>query len=229
VVTERARFVLEAEQSFLSIAELCRRHGISRPTGHKWLRRYRADGLEGLEDRSHRPHSCPHATAPAVVDRILAIRRQRGWGAPKIRRKLCDEFPQIPSIDAIHRVLLRHGLIEHRKPRRRRTHPGPPNGGMDAANSTWTADFKGEFRTLNGALCYPLTVQDGYSRFLLVCTALPRLDLKLTRRGFEQLFRDHGVPERIRTDNGHPFASNAIGRLSQRSRSGGSSWGSHLS
>jgi integrase len=130
VVTERARFVLEAEQSFLSFAALCRRHGISRPTGHKWLRRYREQGLEGLEDRSHRPHSCPHATPASVVERILEVRRQRGWGAPKIRRKLEDEISQVPSVDAVHRVLLRHGLIEHRKPRRRRTHPGPPNGGM---------------------------------------------------------------------------------------------------
>jgi transposase-like protein len=124
VVTERARFVLEAEQSFLSFAALCRRHGISRPTGHKWLRRYREQGLEGLEDRSHRPHSCPHATPASVVERILEVRRQRGWGAPKIRHKLEDEISQVPSVDAIHRVLQRHGLIEHRV----RSGDGDPHG-----------------------------------------------------------------------------------------------------
>ena len=126
MVTERARFVLEAERSFLPFAELCRRHGISRPTGHKWLNRYRAEGLTGLEDRSHRPHSCPHLTPEPVIQRILRIRRNRGWGAPKIQRILRDEFTTTPSIDAIHRVLLQHEMVTPKKPRRKHTHPGRP-------------------------------------------------------------------------------------------------------
>ena len=217
VETERARFVLEAELSDLSFSELCRRHAISRPTGHKWLERYREKGLEGLKDRSHRPRSCPHATAPDVVERILLIRKRRGWGAPKIRRKLQDELHPVPSIDTIHRVLLRYGCVKHRKPRRRRTHPGPPTAAMDEPNATWSADFKGEFRTRDGRLCFPLTVQDGYSRFLLDCRGMLRLDLQATIGRFKHLFREFGLPERIRTDNGHPFASTAIARLSQRS------------
>jgi len=219
VETERARFVLEAERSFLSFSALCRRHGISRPTGHKWLERYREKGLEGLRDRSHRPRSCPHATAPYVVERILLIRKHRGWGAPKIRRVLCndDEIEPVPSVDTIHRILTNHGWVKHRKPRRRRTHPGPPMGTMDEPNATWSADFKGEFRTSDGHLCFPLTVQDGYSRFLLDCRGMLRLDLEHTIRRFRYLFREFGLPERIRTDNGHPFASTAIARLSQLS------------
>jgi putative transposase len=217
MVTERARFVLEAERSFLSFAELCRRHGISRPTGHKWLERYRAEGLAGLEDRSHRPHSCPHLTPEPVVARILEIRRNRGWGAPKIQRILQDEFSAAPSIDAVHRVLLQHELVTRKKPRGKHTHPGPPLLSMDAPNATWTTDFKGEFRTGDGALCYPLTVQDGHSRFLLECHAMERLDIPQTRLRFEHLFRTYGLPERIRSDNGHPFASTALAGLSQLS------------
>jgi putative transposase len=217
MITERARFALEAERSFLPFAELCRRHGISRPTGHKWLSRYRAEGLSGLEDRSHRPHSCPHLTPEPVVTRILEIRRNRGWGAPKIQRVLRDELTQAPSIDAIHRVLLRNDLVILKKPRRKHTRPGRPLTSMDVPNATWTTDFKGEFRTGDGALCYPLTVQDGHSRFLLECHAMQRLDIAQTRRRFELLFRDHGLPERIRSDNGHPFASTALGGLSQLS------------
>lgn len=217
MVSERARFVLEAERSFLSFSELCRRHGISRPTGQKWIKRYEEEGLDGLEDRSHRPHSCPHATPPDVVQRILEIRRQRAWGAPKLRRLLRNEFEHVPSVDAVHRVLSQHGLVTERKPRRRRTHPGKPSEHMDEPNATWTTDFKGQFRTGDGRLCYPLTVQDAHSRFLIACSAFPKLELKRTRRQFERIFQEHGLPERIRSDNGHPFASTALGRLSQLS------------
>jgi len=219
VETERARFVIEAELSDLSHAELCRRHHISRPTGYKWIRRYREKGLQGLEDRSHRPRSCPHATSQPVVDRILAIRKKRGWGAKKIRAKL-ERDPSIdpvPSIDTIGRILQRHGCVEARKPRRRRTSPGPPLPILPEPNATWTADFKGEFRTQDGKLCFPLTVQDGHSRFLLECRGLLRLDLQATVRRFRHVFRDVGLPRRIRTDNGHPFASTAIAGLSQLS------------
>ncbi|MBI4538421.1 MAG: helix-turn-helix domain containing protein, partial [Gemmatimonadetes bacterium] len=126
--TERARFVLEAQLSDLYFAELCRRHGISRPTGYKWLQRLEDQGLSGLQDRSRRPHTCPHTTPPRVVERILELRKHRkGWGARKIRRVL-QKDPSIevaPTVDTIHRILERNGHVEHRKPRRRRTHPGP--------------------------------------------------------------------------------------------------------
>lgn len=219
VETERARFVVEAEISDLTHAELCRRYDISRPTGHKWIRRYQEEGLKGLVDRSHRPDSCPHATAPKVVRRILEIRDKRGWGARKIRKKLQDDpaIDHAPSHDTIGRVLKRNGRIEERKPRRRRTHPGPPVPIPPEPNATWTADFKGEFRTQDGRLCYPLTIQDGHTRYLLACQGMLRLDLELTKRRFRRLFDDLGLPGTIRTDNGHPFASTAIAGLSQLS------------
>jgi transposase InsO family protein len=219
VEKQRARFVVEAELSDLSHAELCRRHNISRPTGLLWLERYRTEGLDGLKDRSHRPASCAHATSPAVVARVLEIRDKRGWGARKIRKKLVDD-PEIevaPSIDTVNRILVREGRIEPAKPRRRRAHPGPPLPILPEPNGTWTADFKGEFRTQDGKLCFPLTVQDGYSRFLLECRALLSTDVQATMRRFRHVFREFGLPQRIRTDNGPPFASTAIAGLPQLS------------
>lgn len=219
VETERARFVLEAELSDLSHAELCRRYNISRPTGHRWIQRYQAEGLDGLKDRSHRPHSCAHATSAAVVARVLEIRDKRGWGARKIRKKILEDprFESAPSTDTIGRILLREGRVEPEKGRRRRAHPGPPVPILPEPNGTWTADFKGEFRTQDSRLCFPLTVQDGHSRFLLDCRGMLRIDLQATIRRFRHLFREFGLPRRIRTDNGAPFASTAIAGLSQLS------------
>lgn len=147
----------------------------------------------------------------------MQIRRTRGWGAPKIQRILRDEFSHPPSIDAIQRVLVQNDLVKHKKSRRKHTRPGPPPTSMDAPNATWTTDFKGEFRTGDGSLCYPLTVQDGHSRFLLECHGLEKLEIPQTRRRFELVFREYGLPERIRSDNGHPFASTALSGLSQLS------------
>ncbi len=217
IMDERARFVLEAQNSYLSHAELCRRYGISRPTGYKWLKRYEAEGLEGLGDRSHRPASCPHTTPQHVADRILEVRKRRGWGARKLAAVIEREFGYAPSADTIHRLLDRHDLLKRKKPRRRRTHPGRPVVPMDRPNATWSADFKGQFRTLDGELCYPLTVQDGHSRFLLDVRAFPAPTLELTIPRFRRIFRSYGLPDRILTDNGAPFASNALGRLSQLS------------
>jgi putative transposase len=217
IMDDRARFVLEAELSDLSFAELCRRHHISRPTGYKWLKRFRVDGMPGLTDRAHRALSCPHATPPAVVDRILALRERRGWGARKLARVVETEFGHRPAPDTVHRILQRHGLVVTRKPKRRRTHPGPPDSSMDRPNAVWTADFKGQFRTLDGELCYPLTIQDGYSRFILEIHGQKRIASEAVRRRFTRVFREYGIPDRIRTDNGQPFASHALGRLCQLS------------
>lgn len=219
VENERARFVNEAELSDLSHAELCRRHQISRPTGYKWIERYAQEGLRGLEDRSHRPLGCPHSTSPQVVDRILEIRKKRRWGARKIQAKLAEDpaIDAVPSTDTIHRILDRHGRIDPRKPRRRRTIAGPPLPIPPEPNATWTADFKGEFRTQDTKLCFPLTVQDGHSRYLFDAYGMLRLDLQATMRRFRRLFQEFGLPDRIRSDNGHPFASTAIAGLSQLS------------
>jgi putative transposase len=213
---ERLRFVQDVHRPGWSVAELCRRYGVSRKTGYKWLRAYERAGPAGLADGSHRPRTCPHATPAEVVRLILQLQRRYTWGARKVRRLLRDRVPaeQVPPKTTIHRILERHGRVRPRRRSRRRFHAGRPGSPMDRPNAVWTADFKGQFRTGNGVYCYPLTVQDGATRFLLGCRGLLAPTIEATRPVFERLFRRYGLPERIRTDNGAPFASNALGRLS---------------
>jgi transposase InsO family protein len=217
VEESRARFVLEAENTFLSFSELCRRHGIARKTGYKWVDRYRTHGLDGLSDRSHRPESCPHATPAWVVERIIELRKRRRWGAKKLRKLLLEENGWAPCRDTVHRILLRHDLVKRGKPRRRRTHPGEPPFESDRPNAVWTVDFKGEFRLGDKRMCYPLTVQDAHSRFLLAIRAQSSTTIDETLPWFRRVFQRYGLPDRIRSDNGLPFASRALGRLSRLS------------
>lgn len=217
---ERQKFILEACGGLFSHAELCRRHGISRKTGYKWLERYELEGPEGLGDRSHEVHRCPHATEPFVVEAAVELRRKhRNWGARKIRQLLLTRYPEwpIPSEQTLHRYFQRAGIVKKRRRSLNRPHPGPPTAPFDAPNSIWTADFKGQFKTRDGLYCYPLTVQDGCSRYLLGCQGLEGTRFAPTKRVFTRLFQEYGLPDRIRTDNGVPFASIALGRLSRLS------------
>jgi putative transposase len=219
-VKERKRFILEATGGLFSVSELCRRHGVSRKTGYKWLNRYVAEGPDGLEDRSHRTHSCPHTTEPYVIEAAIELRkRRRRWGADKIRARLLVLHPDwsVPSAQVLHKYLQREGLVKKRRRSQKRPHPGRPTAPFDAPNSVWSADFKGEFKTRDGIYCYPLTVQDGCSRYLLGCQALAGTTYTGSRVVFTRLFREFGLPDRIRTDNGTPFASIALGRLSRLS------------
>jgi putative transposase len=219
-MTERKRFILEAQGGLFSFSELCRRHNISRKTGYKWLDRYAADGLDGLVDRSHRPESCPHATEPHILEAAIQLRKTRPrWGAGKILSHLQSLHPDwsLPAPQTLHKYFLREELVTKQRRRRKQPHPGPPTAPFDAPNSIWTADFKGHFKTLDGIYCYPLTVQDGFSRFLLACQGLSGTTYTGSRRVFTRLFQEFGLPDRIRTDNGTPFASIALGRLSRLS------------
>jgi hypothetical protein len=172
-VTERKRFILEAEGGLFSHAELCRRHNISRRTGYKWLERYEADGPDGLLDRSHRPRSCPHATPAYVLEAAFELRRTRPrWGAGKIIGHLVHPDWPMPARQVLHKHFVHAGLVKKRRRSRRRPHPGKPTAPFDAPNSIWSADFKGHFKTRDGIYCYPLTVQDGFSRYLLACQGL---------------------------------------------------------
>ena len=220
-VTERKRFILEWLSSGLSVAELCRRHDISRKTGYKWIARYEVEGPDGLLDRSHQTLDCPHATPDFVLDEACRIRTSRRQliGAMKVRNQLLTEHPEwpVPSRQALHAHFQRRGLVPKRRRRRKPLHPGRPTTPFDAPNSIWSIDFKGQFKTRNGLYCYPLTVQDGFSRFLLACQGLDGPTHDATKRVLTRVFREFGLPERIRSDNGTPFASNALGRLSQLS------------
>lgn len=219
-VTERKRFIVEAQGGLFTHAELCRRHNISRPKGYKWLERYEAEGPDGLLDRSHRPNSCPHATPAYVLQAAFELRRARPrWGAGKIIGHLETLHPDwsMPARQVLHKHFVREGLVKKRRRSRKQPHPGKPTAPFEAPNAIWSADFKGHFKTLDGIYCYPLTVQDGCSRFLLGCQGLGGTTYVGARRVFTRLFHEFGLPERIRTDNGVPFASLALGRLSRLS------------
>jgi transposase InsO family protein len=213
---ERLRFVQDMHRPGWSIAELCRRYGVSRKTGYKWLKAYERGGPAGLADGSHRARTCPHETPPPVVRLILQLQRHYAWGARKVRRLLQDRVPadQVPTKTTVHRILERHGRVKPRRRARRRFHQGRPGTPMDQPNAVWTTDFKGQFRTGDGVYCYPLTVQDGATRFLLGCHGMLHPTTAASWPVFAALFRRYGLPERIRSDNGAPFASNALGRLS---------------
>jgi putative transposase len=212
---ERLRFVarlLEGEK----MAGLCREFGISRVTGYKIFNRYRECGLDAFRDRSRRPYR--HANKlPFQVERtILAIKREFGWGAPKIRDKLIRQLPMIkpPASSTIHAVLDRHGLVKRRK-RRRYKAQGTELVAATNPNGLWCADFKGEFMLGNKQYCYPLTITDYRSRYLLACEGLSSVRSDFAFPVFERVFKDFGLPDAIRTDNGAPFASgNALFGLS---------------
>lgn len=216
---ERRSFVRDHELGVFSMAELCRRFGVSRKTGYKWLRRHAEGGPGALASRSRRPHSSPHETKRQEVERIVDLRRKHGWGAKKILRILERREPCVswPARSTVEDILKREGLV---MPRRRRVYPGHaprPQTPMSAPNEVWTTDFKGEFRMGNGTYCYPLTVVDGYSRYLLGCEGLYSTASRPAKAVFHELFREHGLPRIIRSDNGSPFASTALGRLSRLS------------
>jgi putative transposase len=216
---ERLRFVarlLEGEK----MATLCREFGISRPTGYKVFNRYRELGLQGLLDRTRRPYRHANRLPFQVESTIVTLRQEHPtWGAVKIREKLIRDFPMVPTPakSTVHAVLERHGLVERRK-RRRHKAQGTALSSTSSPNGLWCADFKGEFMLGNHRYCYPLTVSDYSSRFLLACEALESTQSTFAFAVFERIFKEYGLPEAIRTDNGVPFASpNALFGLSRLS------------
>ncbi len=218
LVDQRVEFIADLGTGVWSMTELCASYGISRKTGYKWAARFREAGPLGLGDRSRRPQHSPHAARPEVVEALLAVRRQHPrWGAKKLLPLLAVAHPDWPwpSLSTANRILQRHGLLKARPRRRRRLHPPSPRTESQAANEVWTADFKGEFRTGDGRYCYPLTIVDDYSRFLLACRALLEPTTAATQATFARLFRRVGLPGVIRTDNGTPFAGKGLARLSR--------------
>ena len=201
-----------------SVAALCRRYGVSRPTFYKWLRVFKQEGHEALGDRSRAARSHPNATPQAIQQRVLDTRlAHRTWGPRKLLAYLSRRDPQTawPSPSTIGELLKREGLIEKRR-RKRYTPPyTQPFVGCKAPNETWTADFKGWFRTRDGRRCEPLTISDAHSRYLLCCQAMKSSGSPWARPMFEATFREYGLPRAIRTDNGAPFASRAVGGLSR--------------
>lgn len=220
VVDERLRFVarlLEGE----TMSHLCREFGISRKTGYKIFDRYKQSGSEALNDRSRRPVRYANQLPLQIESRIIGLKRDKPhWGARKLRevllRKLASDV-RVPAISTIHAVLDRHGLVKRMNGRRHRA-TGTPLSSGQAPNDLWCADYKGEFRLGNKSYCYPLTVTDHASRFLLLCEALESTREDLAFMAFERLFKERGLPSAIRSDNGVPFASaNSLFHLSKLS------------
>ena len=223
-MSERLRFVQEARRRLGSFTELCARYGINRVTGYNMVGACGRERL-GLPARvSRRPHRCPHATPVELQERLLEARRHHpSWGPRKLlalvrrqdRRHRAD-FAW-PARSTVAELLRRHGLTTPRQRSARRGHPGRPLTPMAAPNVIWTADYKGQFRVGTGQYCFPLTVQDGFSRYLLGCRGLTGTTTAECRPVFQRLFQEYGLPELLRTDNGAPFATSALGRLSQLS------------
>jgi transposase InsO family protein len=220
VMDERLRFVarlLEGE----AMTDLCGEFGISRKTGYKIYQRYKESGSEALTDRSRRPHRYANQLPPQLEAQIVGLKHTKPhWGARKIRelliRRLASEI-KVPAISTIHAVLDRNGLVKRMGRRRNKTHGTALSAGANP-NELWCADFKGEFTLGNKRYCYPLTVTDHASRYLLMCEALESVREDTAMAAFEHLFRERGLPFAIRTDNGVPFASpNALFNLSKLS------------
>jgi len=214
---QKTQFIADYLRDTLAVTELCQLYGISRKTAYKWIDRYLRQGPVGLEEQSRRPRHSPNETAPEIVTALLETRRRHpSWGAKKLLAIVHKRHPRwdLPSRSTVCDILSRHGMVPKKRQHRRIGHPGKPTSSMLAPNDVWCADFKGQFRTGDGIYCYPLTVTDGFSRYLLGCQALHSTAVAGAKPVFTRLFKEYGLPKRIRTDNGVPFATNTLARLS---------------
>lgn len=220
VEEQRLKFIAAwlDEENDWSMSELCEAFGVSRKSGYKWLQRYQLSGLDGLVDRLRAPHSHPNATPPDVVKKLIAARKKhRYWGARKLLVGLAKKDPGLPwpAVSTAGEILKRHGLVKPRRRRRdrvsvERTELSTPT----QPNAVWGVDYKGWFRTGDGERCDPLTISDLFSRYLLECRRVKHPDTRCAREPFERAFREYGLPDCIRSDNGPPFASTGLGGLS---------------
>jgi putative transposase len=213
-MSERERFLRDHLSMMWSITELSERYDISRQTAHKWLKRIDEDGVDGLKELSRKPHSSPNRTPDHVAQLLLATKHEHpSWGPKKVLAYLERRGPKalvLPARSTVEGIFLRHGLVQHRRASRRWNHPGRPTSQPSGPNDLWTVDFKGEFRTRDGIYCFPLTVVDLFSRYLLACKGLFSVRTEGVKPVFERLFREVGMPLVIRSDNGPPFASKGI-------------------
>lgn len=202
------------------ITDLGQLYGVSRKTVYKWIARYEVEGITGLEERSRAPGTHPNAIPQEIVEKIVATKSQhQRWGPKKVVAWLQEQHPEgrWPAASTAGDILKKQGLVRARRKKRRTPPYTEPFSQCAKPNTVWSADFKGQFRTGDGRLCYPLTITDNSSRYLLQCRGLSRPTFEQTQPWFEWAFREYGLPEAIRTDNGTPFASVALGGLSRLS------------
>jgi putative transposase len=219
-VDQRMRFVMAVENREQTVAEVCRKFGVSRKTGYKWLARYRADGPVGLADQSRAPHQHPQMISPAIAKRCIKVRKaHRTWGPAKVRAWLQRRNPEItwPAASTIGELFDREGLTVKRRLRRRSPASSVPFCICEGPNDVWCMDFKGWFLTGDGTHCEPFTLSDAYSRYLLRCRPVARIDDDHVWPILDAAFREFGLPRALRSDNGAPFASIGAGGLSKLS------------
>jgi len=201
------------------VTDLCREYGIARKTGEKFKRRFRDDGVAGLQDRSRAPNVIPHKTPPELIEVILAQRRRHPtWGPRKLKETLQTALGRVlPAASTIGDILASAGLIVPR-PRRPR-HVASPTGLREAAapNEVWCIDYKGQFRLGDGSYCYPLTITDQFSRYILCCESMGAIADDAAREQCLEVFAVHGLPTVMRSDNGAPFASTGLAGLTKLS------------
>jgi putative transposase len=217
---QRLQLVREYLSGLFSMSELAEQYSVSRKTAYKWVARYVAseEDVTALRDQSRRPHTSPTATDPAVVEALLALRRRHPRRGPKKLLKLgMTQHPTWawPSRSTASELLKQAELVT--SPRRRPAPRRLPStlAPITGPNATWTTDFKGQFRTGDGQYCYPLTLRDGWSRFVLRCDGLLAPTLADTQRRFARAFAEYGLPDRMRSDNGIPFAGLGLAGLSR--------------
>ena len=214
----KVQLVTDHHKKHFSITDLSQKYGISRPTVYKWVRRFKKLGIEGLKELNRAPKNCPHRTDEKMIKLLIQEKlKNRKRGPRKVRAQLKRQYPKLvlPAISTISYWLKKEGLVESRK---KRLHVPPylqPFCECRAPNDIWSVDYKGQFYMKNNHVCYPLTVSDNFSRFILGCDALPGPRYKPTRASLEEIFREYGLPYAIRFDNGTPFASRCIGGLSR--------------
>jgi transposase InsO family protein len=217
---ERMRFVMAVERQEESFAAICRSFGVSRRVGYKWFERYGDEGVEGLKDRSRAPLHHPQAVPERIAERCIRVRRMHpSWGPLKVRAWLEAHKPQTqwPASSTIGELFDRQGLTVKRRLRRRSPPSSAPFAPCAGANDVWCIDFKGWFVTGDGGRCEPLTLSDAHSRYLLRCQALAHTDADHVWPVLDAALREFGLPLRLRSDNGPPFASCGAGGLSQLS------------
>lgn len=219
-VEEQRRELVDAYlKGVVAMTELCARFGVSRKTAYKWLARYESSGVEGLKDRSKAPQNPHRLFSDDDIRMAIELKlRYRTWGPKKILAKLQQAHPRMkwPSATRLYEVLKEHHLVSIRRIRNRvpATHP---LGEVNNSNDVWIADFKGWFITQDNKKCEPLTITDGFSRYLIKCSHLERKSWEYVWPLFEEAFREYGLPDRLRTDNGPPFGSRGVGRLTSLS------------
>lgn len=218
VMQEKLRFICEYDLGEKSMTELCHSYEIARETGYVWLRRYHAGGLDGLQEHSRAAHRHHNQTPEELEQMVLELRQAHmRWGPRKLKRILERDEPgrRWPAASTIGALLKREGLVVARKKRWRTAPYTEPLAHAQECNRVWCADFKGWFRAGNGQRIDPLTLSDAYSRYLLRCQAAEKTNTSRVQAIFEAAFREYGMPQAIRTDNGAPFASRALGGLSR--------------